>query len=352
MRKIGLAILAAAAVLASCTKMDVAYENETEIGFAPVPKNVTKVGAMPDGDENPATTTPLPIDEKLGIFAYWHKTENPTTTPSYNTRETYLENAEFIHKTELSAWCGTTAYPWPLNGSLVFAGYNIPTGAGITPASNGTTWGSATYTLADNTMTFNYTQSTDVDNTFDLCWFGRTSQSYNNRTNGNAISVTLNHTLSWIDFKIQGEGSALTSWKVTKLELLSLGTKSIGTCNTSSISWTDPDESTKANMIVFNNSVGQAIYNNPTAIGSENGIVVIPQTPVYLKVYYKYLKPQTTDQYIEEYTSVLLALDNQNTTKWEAGKHYTYTLNFKANEILIDPSYGDWTTGSQSVTVE
>ena len=44
--------------------------------------------------------------------------------------------------------------------------------------------------------------------------------------------------------------------------------------------------------------------------------------------------------------------ENTKINTWLSGTHYTYTIVFKANEILVAPSYGTWATADQSVTVE
>jgi hypothetical protein len=50
--------------------------------------------------------------------------------------------------------------------------------------------------------------------------------------------------------------------------------------------------------------------------------------------------------------TVSLKLDDANNTKWASGVHYTYTLAFKGNEILVAPSYDNWDEKDQTVTVE
>lgn len=346
MRKIGLAILAAAAVLASCTKMDIAYENETEIGFAPTSKNVTKAGAMVAGA--------LEEGQILGVWAFWDADGNAETVkgtvggtpydhyPNYT--ETYLNNAMFKKNgASWAGWDGSThsPYTWPLKGALVFAGYNVPANGYLS---------SVTYTLNDNTatagtdetntMTFiGYKQSNNVDETFDLCWFERTANSYNNRNTGTAIPVTLKHALSWLVFTVKGEGAAVTSWKITKMTIKNIYTQGTGTCNTTATWVTD---GSPQNMEIFNFPSGQQLTNLKEDIGSTTGIVVIPQTTtgILLDIEYKYLKPQTTDVYITETGTINLT----TVPKWESGIKYTYNLTFKANEILVDPVYGDWGT--------
>ena len=364
MKKIFISIVAVAA-LAACSKSEVAYEASAEIGFAPAVKNVTKA----------AMNGTLNTSDNLGIWAYWNGikglVENAATYANYT--DSYLADALFVNRTTTS-WGGQTSYPWPTNGALVFAGYNKPEGATFTAAYSG---------LTGNTMTFtNYTQSTDLANTFDLCWFGKTAASYNNRTDGSAVSVTMSHALTWITIKIKGDvntaptGEDAMPWKVTKATLLNVNTVgTTGTCifdasdnNKAKATWTSttPDDITIQTSAVTkdNNGVitggGTALTTTAVAYEStENGLVVIPQTPVSLEIEYIY---PVSGVYKEGKTTVNLTLegtkkedgttDNTKINTWLSGTHYTYTIVFKANEILVAPSYGTWTESNQSVTVE
>ena len=359
MKKLGMAILAAATLIASCTKMDVAYEQETEIGFAPATKNVTKAGAMAPG------ALGTDSDEILGVWAFWDEdgtvesNVSGTTNdiaynhyPNYSTG--YLNNAMFKgFNGTWAGWNGTahTPYTWPLNGALVFAGYNVPAGQGTDYSVNYTLNDNTATTDVDetNTMKFtNYVQSTDVNNTFDLCWFERTAASYNYRATGTSVPVTLKHALSWLTFQIKGEGSAVSSWKITKMTLLNVATKGTGTCTTTAV-W-DVEESPQSNMVIYSDTDGQSITSSFASIGSTNGIVVIPQTPVELEIEYKYPKPQSTT-YITETASVSLGTNIANNI-WVGGTKYIYKITVKANEILIAPKYDDWGSAESNITVE
>ena len=365
MKKLGLAILAAATLIASCTKMDVAYEQENEIGFAPASKKVTKA----------AMEGTMPTTQNLSIWAYWNgvngSVEDAATYANYTDQ--YLNNAEFESRTGTS-WGGAnnTQYPWPTNGALVFAGYNRPKGTTTTIGegeNQTTTYTPATlaasYDFTNNTMTFTgYTQSNDIANTFDLCWFGRTAGSYNNRVSGSAVPVTLNHALTWITIQIKGDASVVNNWKVTSMTLQDVYTTATGVCSTSTTDGVTTNTaawstySNKADYVI--GTTTQEIYTNEEAYEStENGIVVIPQEPANLYVTYEYAVAGSTKT---GYATIPLTLTNTkdennaaNTTitKWASGKHYTYTLVFKANEILVAPSYGTWGTPiDNTITVE
>lgn len=368
MKKIFFSIVALAA-LAACTKSEVAYEASQEIGFAPAVKNITKAA-----NESGVLDT----SNDLGIWAFWNGIdgeieEEGATYGEYT--DTYLSDALFVNRSSSANWGGDTPYPWPTNGALVFAGYNKPEEATFTATYSG---------LADDTMTFtNYTQSTNLAETFDLCWFGKTANSYNYRASAStAVPVTMSHALTWITIKVKGDsntaptGVGALPWKVTKATLLDVNTVgTTGTCifdasdnNKAKATWTS---TTPANITVQTSAVtkdgnglitdgGTALTTSAVAYEStENGLVVIPQTPVMLELEYIY---PVSGVYKEGKTTVNLTLEgtkkedgtteNTKINTWLSGTHYTYTIVFKANEILVAPSYGTWTESNQSVTVE
>ena len=352
MKKIFISIVAIAAI-AACTKSEVALDDPAEIGFAPAVKNITKA-AMPAGDLN--------ASQKLNVWAYWDQdgdVVNPVANyAAYAT--TFLDEATFAQKTvnSTTAWGGDgVAYPWPVNGSLVFSGYTTPTDSET--AANGY---DVSYTLSSDQMVFtNYTQSTNTASTFDLCWFNHTPGSHNNRTSGQAVDVTLSHALTWITIKAYGEGTPVATgseWQIKSITLKDVVTVGTGTCvgaGVNKASWVPG--ATKADITVFNTptnipAVANIFETNP------NGTVVIPQAPVQMEVVFDYLVGTNR---VEDKVTVNLTLAdtkdeegvaNTVINTWQSGTHYTYTLFFKGNEILVDPSYGGWTENNQSVTVE
>ena len=378
MKKIFFSVLAIAAI-AACTKSEVQYESPAEIGFAPAVKNVTK--AAMSGDLSTANP-----DQNLGIWAFWNKTEAPTSTSASTLTPTfasyddnYLVNALFVRKTvtvgdnSVTAWGGTTAYPWPTNGSLVFAGYTTP-GADVLSNS------AVSYVLNTDTMTFtNYTQS----NGFDLCWFGRTEESYNNRISGDAIPVVLSHALSWLKFNVKGEGSSI-GWKITQITLNDISSTGTGTCigsGAGAASWSCATDSYTTDLTLFNNTnspivLSSSVYDIETTAAAtqstpatvNNDIIVIPQTinaggqsasrtQHTLTITYQFPVGDSngSTNWKTDTKTVNLDIDasDQTKNKWVSGTKYTYTLTFKANEILVSPSYGDWTPGTTpGITVE
>ena len=347
MKRIILAIAAITAI-AACTKSEVTYEAPGEIGFAPVTGNITKASGKA-GD--------LYEGQKLGIYAFWNANGAVETASQSGAQgvsnyslysDPYLVNALFAKRKDITSWGGSpTGHPWPVNGALVFAGYTTPGDVVLTPGTSQDEPGKVMYDLASDTMTFT---GYDNSNEFDLCWFGRTKSSYNNRTNTSPISVTLSHALSWITIAAYAEGTA-KDWIITSMEW-KVPTSGTAKCVGTSATWESlvlPDAATNileseheltAGTTSGGKTTGETITNN----------LVIPTTPVDLKITYTF--PVNGIKKTDSKT-VSLKLNQDNSQKWVSGIHYTYTLKFAANEILVAPSYGTWTSpADQGVTVE
>lgn len=349
MKKILLSLLAVAA-LASCSKMDVVYDEPTEIGFKAVAGNMTKISGTPAGSLNQ--------NQELGIWAFWDNDATAGAVADFtNYSDPYLVNALFAKKTSTS-WGGSpTGYPWPVNGALVFAGYTTQ-GDNVFPTSGDGT--KVSYDLETDKMTF-----TNYDNTeeFDLCWFGRTANSYNYRADGTSVPANLSHALTWITIKVYGEGTPIGNWTIKSMNLLNVVTKGTGVCTgtTTTDATTGVITPASATWTAVNTEDSYKIYgktNNGiteshTITDSEvelSNNVIIPSDPLELVIEFKY---NVGTKEVTESKTVNLKLNDNNTIPWVAGVHYTYTLKFQGNEILVAPSYSGWSPGSNyPVTVE
>lgn len=355
MKKIFISLFAVAA-LAACTKSEVAYEAPAEIGFAPAVKNITKA-AMASGTllkNNP--------DQQLGIWAYWNY--NGTEILGSHT-VSYLNDATFGKKvatlangSSVTAWGGVGyAYPWPTNGTLKFAGY-----------TKFTTAGSVSYSgVASDNITFEgYTQA----NGFDLCWF-KTTDSYNNRATGAEVPVTLSHALAWLTFNIKGQGTE--GWKINRIVLNDIASVGTGVCHgegADAAQWTCATYTTDMTLRSSELTLTGALVDIEN--GAKN-FVVIPQTlnpgnqadnartQHTLTINYSFPvgDPNVDANWKSDSRTVKLDLTSNHgdaegavQNRWKSGVHYTYNLTFKANEILVAPSYGEWKESNQSVTVE
>lgn len=346
MKKIFISLFAVAA-LAACTKSEVAYEAANEISFAPVAKNITKgaVGTV-DGKGTYPTAQPLGVYANYGADA----PSANATVANYTTK--FLENVKFTYNTTAGAWGAGES--WPANGSLIFAGYAIP--------ASGTPSGTYAYDFASDKLTITgYTQSNETANTFDLGWFNRTPASYNYRNSANrAVSVTLAHALAWVEIKVQGEGTTVAAgnpWTIKSMTLNNVYTTGDAVCTGSGADAAKWDkQATPKSMTVFTGE--QPLTTTATVCETTSaGTVVIPQTPTAvdattpvatLTVTYTYKSPAGVDMPLQTAT-VPLVVDGG----WKSGYKYTYTLTFKASEILIAPDYDKWAEGgNQTVVVE
>ena len=368
MKKIFFSIVAIAA-LAACTKSEVAYEPTDEIGFSVVAGNITK--SVVDGNVYPTS---------LNMYVNAWTTDNADTTPNY------IEEGEFAHDDEYNlakeVWGGVTPYYWPNVKKLYFAGFSKADGLAL---------GNVSYNTNTDVLTFaDYTPAKSGNN--DLMWFPKTAQSYGKGTD--YVSVDMYHTCAWITFLVKGDDVTSGKYTVTALQMYGVDQTATLTCTGTTVGIsgnTDKYENPTAEKPEDLISLPAAKYDVTKAskvgdtevdytgvltetatnfeTGVENGItggdiVVLPQVPGMLSLTYTYTSP--SDDPIEEtVTGVDLKLakntgadpddtsdDQTGPAKWEAGKHYIYTITIKANEILIAPTPVDWTEENWNVTVE
>lgn len=325
--------MAAAAVIVSCAKSEVAYDNSSlgEVSISPVAGNITKAAI---------TDAVFPQDNHIGLFAFHSKTTEAGTVSDYSAFSTnYLLDAEFAYRNN-TVWAGLQPYYWPINGSMVFAGYSLPAPAAGSQSSakNGT----VSYALAEDCLKIlNYTQSHETTKTYDLLYFGRTSSSFDKKTA--SVPVVFSHALSWIEIQVKGGTGALVSgreWAITDITLASVDTKGTftftGTAATDAAKAVWSDQNTANDMVIYQDkTVLTSAYQKIET--TDGGTLVIPQGAKILNVTIAYKSPAGAD--IVEDVPIDLSKFTQN---WEAGKKYIYKLTFDPAEILVAPEVQNW----------
>ncbi len=292
----------AAILLAACTKTEVNYDSPSEIAFAPVAEGMTKVAVEGETYLNGP-----------GFNAFANTSDGVP----------YFANVSFVKGSEtsggLSVYVGDPTQYWPRTKSLLFAGYS---GAMVVDDPN----------KDDDDIVFNgtslsiegYQQSADND----LMWFftGQVNKSTP------IISPTMKHACSWITINVTGE-NACGEWSITNMTLNSVSTSGNVTFTSDKATWSSL-------------GAGQAIelFTGSTKIKEFESVeaIVIPQPPTTLTIGYN---GKTTDPAI--------SLKYNGDNAWEAGKHYTYTLNF-LNPYTIEFSVSgvtDW-SGSQEIVMQ
>lgn len=321
--------LAAVAALASCSKSDVAYEANEEIGFVPMVTNMTKT--MMIGDVFQTT-------EEFNLWAYYKPVDPGTGVDAWladtSTPQTYIDEKTFKYLPSESKWGGkNNPYFWPKNGSLVFVGY-YP--AGIKDK--------VTHDLASNTMSFYDIPQSRVASTGyteDLMYFNMTP-SYAT----SSVAATFKHALSWISLVLVKDGTTsdratITVEKVEFTDVLPQGDGVVVGAN--NISWTakgaastvdildDGDPVTSNNVVLVKNNTTQQPYEP----------LFIPQTMTG-DLIITYTITSEDGSYFREVKTIPLNTMKTDVTSWDPAKHYTYTITIGTTEILVDPKVTPW----------
>lgn len=327
--KKSLIIALGAIALVACTKTSVSYEQTGEIGFAPVVrKNSTKAAAIP--------STVFPEAWNLKVYGYYDNTVaagQPYSDKHFT--ENYLPGVEFTKKTDGSTWTGKGhSYYWPKTGSLLFAGYAPADFAGVT------------HDLATNKFSVDEFNQPDFSATTDLLYAG-----YDKSVLSGPVAMAFSHALSWVTVK--AKAAAADQIKITNIKFVGLAAKG---SSTGLPAWSVKEA---RELNVFAPTSAFAVPAAETLVESnENCGLVFPQDladAAAIEVSYE-MNNGANEWFAQapfvQKLNLLKSGANTNTIdKWEAGKHYTYIINFSriggepgsSNEITINPSITDWT---------
>lgn len=319
----------------ACTKSSIRYEQPGEISFRPVTAMTTKAAI---------SGTTYPEDSTFNVWAWWGDVpENTSLSEFPSGAEMYLNKRPFGKDENGNSWVGLDVpYFWPTRGSLVFAGYS-PVSA---KAQN------FSYSWANREMTITaYQQPTEISETVDLMWFDVTERSYSDNNNKNAqdesvngVPVVFKHLLSWLTFKFTKSDNIITG-----VELLGIETKARFTSSPAAgtENWTDHTDS--STMPVWSGS--EKITDGEKVLEStDNGVLVIPQpcTAEHVQLQIRYKTSETGN----ENTKTVYLTAGADGHIWKPGKHYTYTITFGQNEILVLPDVTDWETVTVDIEVQ
>ena len=320
MKKFFFSCLAIAAI-ASCAKTEAVYtEGETEIQLSPVTALSTKANVNGVIDD-----IKYPTEENFNVYAYW---ANEAAGSQFETAETYLNNVEFVNKGMF--WGGAKTYYWPKNGSLRFAAYS--------PSSL-----SMAHYLASDVYELNgLTYPTDIKKSYDIL-VAPTTESYTAQTAAEKVSVVFEHALSWITFKLVSAEVANNVFTVTDVIVNDVNNHGnmVADMKADTKTWTTAMPQA---ITVFDQAQGTNVTT--TAEIFENGgntgtkFLVLPQATTTVTINFTQNAMEGTPKLENQTVTIPLTLAGND--PWEAGKHYTYTVIFDLDEILINPSVEDW----------
>ena len=321
MKKIFFSLLAIAA-FASCAKTDAVYEEtKSEIKLAPVTALQTKANVLAaiDGTEYPTA-------ENFDVYGYWKNGD----ASNYTDGESYFGGAvEFTNKGNY--WGGVQSYYWPKNGTLRFAAYS-PADLDLKHNQEGDTFSGA------------YIQPSKTAETWDFL-VAPTSAPYTAMTAAEHVSVVFEHALSWITLKVKAkDAEAENVFTIKNVTINGVNTTAdfkasmLGKDMVDYESWSNWDAA--AEYVVFEGA--QGVTGEATVIeNTAAGTLVIPQATTNVTVTFDQKGVNGTMDMTDMVVNLDLVLDQDN-EPWRPGYHYTYTLVFGLDEILINPSVDTW----------
>lgn len=302
MKKFYVFAAVAIAVLASCTKSEVVYnQGQQEIGFRQF------TGSMTKGD--PTNLSDLvggPIT--MGVFAHINDS---------NPYQAYFSNANFVKPASGNNWGGNPKRYWPLQDKLDFTLY--------APYVDGTSYDAdtkkLTVTVADNT--------TDQDDFM----YGTQRYMAKKKTESD-VPVVLKHALSKVSVKIKSNVDNL--FKVTKVEI-------VDPIQDGKFVVTYGDESTSIAMTPGSTTGTVETYSGPekaitSSLADFGSKLVFPVTSNAAKLRITYN--------MEKANGLEAVVDLSDA--WASGMHYTYNVTLTATEILLTPTVVEWTDGTTS----
>ena len=319
--KKSLIIALGAIALVACTKTSVSYEQTGEIGFAPVVRKNSTKAAVQDA------TFP---EQNIKVFGYYDNSMRVGSSyASGKFAVEYLPGVEFAKKG--ATWAGaTTPYYWPKTGSMLFAGYSPVDFAGVT------------FTLASNKFSVAECSQPEFSATKDLLYAGYTTSVL-----GGTVDMAFSHALSWVTVK--AKAAAADQIKITNIKFVGLAAKG------SSTGLPEWKTTGTKDITVFNPGAACKVPAVDTLVESNpNCGLVFPQILTDAAIEVSYQMNNGAGQWFAQAPFVqklkLLKSGDNTIDKWEAGKHYTYIINFSAiggepgssNEITIAPTVKDW----------
>lgn len=331
MKKSQLILAAALVALAACSKAEV-NSLDNEIGFRAVTARATKANdAIISG-------TTYGTDNSFKVWG-WQSEAGDFSDVVNNAASNFMSDLVISYnggpQSRADAWRNAdNYYYWPFTGKISFLAIHPEE---VDPTTTG--W-DATNKKPQATID-DYTISA-ANKTVDLMLANNEGARQ-----AAALPMVFNHALSQIlvQVKTQENYTADVKFDVNSVQFNKIDLSGDLAYANNAFTWTDNDTQTEDWM--YYNTAKENINNVADDYGVAN--VMIPQaaneddpaTPAVIEgttLTISYTMKQTGSAAI---TGTVVVPASQ---LWEAGKKYVYTLNFKLNEILFDPTVTNWVT--------
>lgn len=330
-------ILATALVaLSACNKEDVVTNDvnleSNEIGFVAVNRKATKAndaiisGTTYDHDN---TFKVWGWQSEGGAFAEFAD----AAASNFMSNLTISWTGGRLGRAE--AWRNVdNYYYWPFTGKISFLAVHPST---VAPTTTG--WDATN--LKPKATVADYTIS-DSNKTVDLMFADNEGSR-----RADALPMVFSHALSQIQFRARTneDYSADVTFKLNSVTINNIDLSGDLAYANSAFSWDDNDAQTESWPYYATTATVAYAATDAAAAFYGDANVMIPQAAnVYVAdplnegttLTINYTMEQTGSAAITGNVTVRAA------QAWEAGKRYIYTLNFKLNEILFDPTVTDW----------
>ena len=345
-------ILAAALVaLAGCTKVNVETVDETnEIGFTAVTSMATKANnAIISG-------TTYGHDNTFQVWG-WQSPAEDFSEFDDNDASNFMSNLTISwtkgrDNTRDEAWRNATNYYyWPFTGRISFLAIHPST---VAPSSTGWDATNDKPVAVINDYTVAAKDSTDL--------MFATNEGARQAT---ALSMVFKHALSQIQFRVRTDYDYTldnVEFKVDSIRISNIDLSGDVTYANDAISWADNAAQTEKKFYYRTTQVvnyaatdaAAALYGRALVMIPQNANVLdLPADDVQTTFTIGYTMKQKSNDPISGTVTVAAPWTKvkEGSTEydpaaaiaaWEPGKKYNYTLCFKLNEILFNPTVTDW----------
>lgn len=329
-------ILATALVaLASCNKEEVTNTDvnleSNEIGFNVVNRKATKANdAIISG-------TTYATDNTFKVWG-WQSPAADFSEFAEDAASNFMSNLTISwtggRLSRAEAWRNAdNYYYWPFTGKISFLAVHPST---VAPSTTG--WDATNdkpkATVADYTISA-------ANKTVDLMF---ATNEGSRRVD--ALPMVFNHALSQIEVQVKTDEdyTADVAFDVESVTFNNIDLSGDLAYANNAFTWTDNAAQTAS--WTYYDTVLEDITKDYQVYGAAN--VMIPQAASVAD------DPATTDAIEGSYLTIGYSMEQTGSAKitgtvniskpqaWEAGKKYVYTLNFRLNEILFNPSVTDW----------
>lgn len=335
MKTYQLILAAALLALSACNKEDIVSTDvnlETnEIGFNVVNRKATKA------NDAIITGTAYAHDNTFQVWG-WQSKEGDFSEFSDDDASDFMTNLTISwtggRDSRTEAWRNAANYYyWPLNGKISFLAIHPST---VAPSTTG--WDATNdkpqATIADYTVS-------DANKTTDLMF-----ATNEGSRRADALPMVFKHALAQIEVQVKTDEdySADVAFDVESVVFHNIDLSGDVAFANDAISWTDNAAQTETWN--YYTTVLEDITDSYQVYGAAK--VNVPQAATVAD------DPATVDVIEGTYLSIGYSMEQTGSAKltgtvniskpqaWEAGKRYVYTLNFKLNEILFDPTVTDW----------